>query len=169
MEFWDVFTPVVLLPEGAATGLFSRGGAGAITGGATLTEGLAITGRADFSSAGGAGGASPSPGWVSVRTGPLTTGEFVATFGAGVEANGEALTGATGAELDDRGPPVGGGKVSAGGRLGRSMDGGGMSGSFTDGAAAGGSVAALTGSAEGVTGFGIGGTVTGFGVAATGG
>ena len=93
----------------------------------------------------------------------------MATFGAGVEANGETLPGAKGAELDDRGPPEGGGHVSAGGRLGRSIDGGAMSGSFTDGAAAGGRVAALTGSAGGVTGFGIGGTVTGFGVAARGG
>jgi hypothetical protein len=45
------------------------------------------------------------------------------------------------------------------------MDGGAMSGSFT----AGGRVAAFAGSAEGVTGFGIGGTITGLGVAATGG
>ena len=95
--------------------------------------------------------------------------EFVATFGAGAVAKGDVLPGAAGAELDDRGPPEGGGKASTGGRLGRSMDGGAMFGSFTAGGAAGGSVAALTGSAGGVTGFGIGDTVTGFGVAATGG
>ena len=169
MEFWEVFTPVVP-PDGAVTGLFSIGGAGAITGGTANAGGLTVTGRAGFSSAGGAGGASPSPGCVSVRTGPPATVEFVATFGAGAVANGEVLPGAAGAELDDRGPPEGGGKASAGGRLGRSMDGGAMSGSFTaGGVAAGGRVAAFAGSAEGVTGFGIGGTITGLGVAATGG